>query len=559
MRDRASQKPPQPYLGDGASFEREYYESDSVEEKALPVIPIQHSNEPATTNKAEAASRNSVFRFGKSIAASFNPANWKIWAKPQQQPDEETQQEKVLRERREKAAIRYQELKQNGEFMNATRTPGWFNDREKRTAVSIKHESRVSLNQEPGASSKHDSGIEFDPQASSVRRSLETPMEDKRKGRVYLDSLQFQHEFDSAASHEPGSIRKALLSIKKPSLGNIAWSGSDTGSIAPSTGDRQARRVPSRKDFQKQQKLVKRVSDLEGKLESARRQLSQALNEPLPALNASVSTQPPTKIGRNKFVPGALSTLPSERLLQDYLNAEVGFSDDERLSDIGKAVTIDYRKESQVLNLKAMIDDDNPETEARVAPTPTESDRPSKESEIASVEAAAQDIEATEDGTTEPVDNPIAESIQTAQPAKKSKARKRKSKEDDSDIFKLEGAATDSDAESDLHAITTSNDINNNSRPRKIQKICQDADILPSTPDNKKNKVYPRSPATRDFHSKNTAQRHSSHKIVIGTLEKQIIDLGISKLPDAEMKTVIKMLRIELDVVSGSVLSTSNI
>ena len=94
--------------------------------------------------------------------------------------------------------------------------------------------------------------------------------------------------------------------------------GSDNGSNAPSSGDNHhARRAPSRKDLQKQQRLIKRVSDLEDKLQAAHRQLEEAMNEP-------VLSQPYPRVGRSRFVPGALSTLPLSDSLVVMLTRRLG-------------------------------------------------------------------------------------------------------------------------------------------------------------------------------------------------------------------------------------------
>jgi hypothetical protein len=83
-------------------------------------------------------------------------------------------------------------------------------------------------------------------------------------------------------------------------------------------------------------------------LEAARRQLSEALNEPIP-------DQPLSKIGRSRFVPGALASLPSERLLSGYVSSDQGFSDNESQIGVGKAVTVDDMKENEVGGMKTMV------------------------------------------------------------------------------------------------------------------------------------------------------------------------------------------------------------
>lgn len=81
----------------------------------------------------------------------------------------------------------------------------------------------------------------------------------------------------------------------------------------------------SKPDLRKQHKLSKRVSDLEGKLQSARRELDEALVQasPMPKLGSRFERFTPTpgstvkrpKVQPRGFRPGGLPSLPSERLL----------------------------------------------------------------------------------------------------------------------------------------------------------------------------------------------------------------------------------------------------
>lgn len=73
------------------------------------------------------------------------------------------------------------------------------------------------------------------------------------------------------------------------------------------------RKRASAKDLAKQQRLYKKVSNLESKLEAARRELEEAqgfAHEPALALPTS----------RKTFTPGALPSLPSERMLKDHVD-----------------------------------------------------------------------------------------------------------------------------------------------------------------------------------------------------------------------------------------------
>jgi hypothetical protein len=326
MNDRVSSKPPRPYLDDKEEF--------------LGQNDAGTGGRGSTLSSKTDSNRHSLFRFGKSIAASFNPNNWKIWSKDKHvEEEEEDAQTKALRERQEKAERIYRELKESGRF---------------RDAAHVCHTpyppTQSFSDKKPPA--KHDSGVEFGDSDLNARHSHEMTREDKRMGRIFLEppfSTQPTRSL-SPVSNVSGSvacsdtsspskrsfmIKKASLSninarLKKPSLSNIKKSlmGESRESLAyPSTTDlhhhHQARRVPSRKDLQKQQRLVKRVSDLEGKLEAARRQLSEAIGEPVPAL----PTGPIERVTRRRFRPGALASLPSERLLNGYVSTDDDIDD----------------------------------------------------------------------------------------------------------------------------------------------------------------------------------------------------------------------------------------
>ena len=304
MNDRVSQKPPPPYLGDEELRERYYQEEQSGERKiAQPRRPaLRISRTSSHSDKPESARNSGIFRFSKSIAATFNPVNWKIWSKPQEEITE-TPEQKVLRERRDRAESIYLELKRNGQFRDSA-VPPVFNKVEEVAA-------------------KHDSGIGL---VGPVRTSTDSHRPEKRNGMVFLDPPPFDALHGSPGSNVSGSVagstRKSSFNFRKPSLPSMRKVSDSDGGLHDAYSGRVARRIPSRKDLQKQQKLVKRVSDLEMRLETARRQLSDALGEPLPTLITPLPAAPMPRIGKPRFVPGALATLPSERLLAGNVSAD---------------------------------------------------------------------------------------------------------------------------------------------------------------------------------------------------------------------------------------------
>jgi hypothetical protein len=103
---------------------------------------------------------------------------------------------------------------------------------------------------------------------------------------------------------------------------------------------KSVKRISSRKDLTRQQKIQEKLSKAEYNTEKYRRQLAELLDEsdsagPTPTPAATVPVQAPSR-----FVP-SLSTLPSERLLAGYVPTDEEDEEDELEQDtnIGRAVS----------------------------------------------------------------------------------------------------------------------------------------------------------------------------------------------------------------------------
>jgi hypothetical protein len=518
MNDRVSKKPPVPYIGAEDELGDSYDTNDRRDYRgrklAQPGRFTHHPNSSiAETDRSEASRHSSIFRFGKSLASTFNPSKWKIWSKQQQLPeDEETAQLRALRSQKEKAERIYRELKDSGHFRDSTIGGPLFKDPEEKGALLAKHDSSVEFGDKP---------------SSNVRVSREMSREDKRRGMVFLDPPKFSNcEESPAASNFSGSAAQSNpttpnkpFHFKKASLSNIKKALTGDNVSEARVEHRQARRIPSRKDLQKQQKLVKRVSDLEGKLEAARRQLSEVTGEPVPPL---VSSDLPQRVGRSRFIPGALSTLPSERLLSGYV--EGAFSDNEADSDIGKAITAGDAKGTTPFMSDARASGEQSIHSIKVASSPAWVGKPlqilggkSEDHVLESVEkdmdettelqsAAASDrFHATETATNisepttraeDPNDSDYQEEESDKDTAVKARAKpkvsgqntlqlpkplpkKRKSNTferlaDDGGIYKP-SPESDSDGESEAKKGTQKKTIG--VRPRKLQKTSQDSAV----------------------------------------------------------------------------------
>lgn len=497
MNDRVSNKPPTPYLED--------------EDELLSQYDAGVGSRGSVLSSRADSNRNSIFRFGKSIAASFNPTNWKIWSKEKHaEENEETVQSRALKERQEKAERIYRELKESGRFRDAAH-------------ISQNVYQPPQPSSDKKSPKKHDSGIEFGENESNPRYSTEMTREDKRMGRVYLDPPLFQQPTRSysPASNVSGSVarsdtsspskhsfklKKGALSnvnshFKKPPLSNIKKSflGESRESLSyPSSTDlhHQARRIPSRKDLQKQQKLVKRVSDLEGKLEAARRQLSAAIGEPVPPL----PIDPVERFTRPKFVPGALASLPSERLLSGYVDPDDADTEENSLeSPLGSDPSTLPKTVSASLPRTETLSEDvvmpSVETEPEIKDGQQASEMQilrekliiNATTNMSEPAAPISDVKGAEykgEGSLELSEVSDKEATPKPPRARISRTPSKKRKiTDDSGIYKPSGADYESDGESEIKKMTPK-PPKQNARPTKLQKTATTPNSKAHSPQN---------------------------------------------------------------------------
>ena len=261
-----------------------------------------------------------LFQFGRQIAASFNPATlWqRWWSEPKEEATHATGEAQEKARQKAEVEARYAEMKKNGQFgfQTVRRRPS--------TAASGSEDLQTP----------RDSGIEI---------------ESLQNTRGTLGATSLMPPADDTTSHSGSEIPdtatkqnktlKSRLHFKKPSLSNIndslkrvksdlnlgaavARQRESSSSVSPIKQDFEnsaLKRSQSRYDLKKTNKLSKRVSDLESKLELAKRELDEALVDasPVPNLASKYPTFKPaaTTFRRPKFVPGKLPSLPSERIL----------------------------------------------------------------------------------------------------------------------------------------------------------------------------------------------------------------------------------------------------
>lgn len=304
MNDKVSQRPPSLYIREEEAMEQ--YGSVNVED----VDMVYDAG-------IESSKSSGMFRFGKAIANALNSGNiWQglngIWK--EKEKDNQVKTEKDLL--KAKAELKYAELKKSGYkgTQNAPARP------ESQEVPAIQYEDTDEFRR----SSFRDSGVDVDGYRSSSDRKNSDQLIIATENLMPPPPLTAGRRSASPFS-DASSGRRSSIRFHKPSLEGLKRVKSQIHlpSIKRHTEDAPSvplietndaagpglRREASKKDIAKQYKLSKKVSDLENKLEAARRELELSIQE------APLVPDVPARIGRKRFVPGALASLPSERLL----------------------------------------------------------------------------------------------------------------------------------------------------------------------------------------------------------------------------------------------------
>ena len=336
LNDKPSKEPPPSYIGEEEAME-DYTRSQETGGSSPSMID-EAGTEPAKSS--------SMFRFGKVIANVLNPVTmWQgfngIW-KEKEHPVPQKVDEPL--DRNEEINKAYAALKHGGfQGMKTTNTQGNIAD-----PVRVLSEG----DQDSKRNSFRDSAIDME-ESQVTRPSQDT----KRSSRLTVPAVPNNSRSVSPLS-EVGSERRSIAHLRTPSFHDLKKVKSHIQ--LPSVGRRASaapiirnvnrdiasnaetasvgaglRRQPSKKDIARHNKLNKRVSDLEMKLETARQELKQSLLDapPLPDL--------PTNVVRKQFVPGALGSLPSERLLAKHVKSETRDSVDVFSGNLSKVTSND--------------------------------------------------------------------------------------------------------------------------------------------------------------------------------------------------------------------------
>ncbi|RMY53065.1 hypothetical protein D0865_05456 [Hortaea werneckii] len=316
---------------------------DSVEsavdqEKVLMPQRVEHIAAQGPGRKEEHKS-GGVFKFGKKMAASFHPVNlWnKLWNETKEELTKQNMEEADFKRRqKEEAEAAYAQMKASGML------PG--------KRVGPVHDPRLSMT----TPTPRDSGVvmpdhEYSYQPSGGSQFLAPPDNDFTAGaspdempdvgpKARSGTLRGRFSFrrPSMADLKSGIKRvRSDLNMNHAATSNDIAGRDSESSMSPTKpepghpGSSILKKSASRYDIKKQNRLSKRVSDLESKLRVAREELNEALVEasPMPKLGNRYERFTPVstlKSSRPTFIPGRLPTLPSERFLDP---ANLGFDD----------------------------------------------------------------------------------------------------------------------------------------------------------------------------------------------------------------------------------------
>ena len=354
MNDRVSNKPPSPYLGEERAIDQHAAAQPASTRVSVDTDTFYDAG--IETNKP-----SGMYRFGKAIASAFNPSAWRginsLWKDKEKNALDPGKA--LMVERQEKAQKAYAELKKTGfkgtqgssrlsmtgTYNQSTTFIVWIALWRSKTvrltskycgrlpeAIVMKNQTNVDLIIGDVPAFKHDNGSSQESRPISFIDSA-IDIDDYRSSIDHKEGNQSTQDDVMPAPNIPyvdrsitpapsGSGRRSSLNLRTPSFQTLKKATSHIQlpsvkrqSTAPEGGEaaQQVRKQPSKKDLAKQQKLVKRVSNLESQLETARQELEQSLAS-TPAI------QPVGKPSRKAFTPGALPSLPSERLLNEHVN-----------------------------------------------------------------------------------------------------------------------------------------------------------------------------------------------------------------------------------------------
>lgn len=315
MNDRVSHRPPSIYIKDGDATDELGIQSRSkslTHESAGIDGPVAFHGAVIESTKP-----SGVYRIGRALINVFKPKSvWRGLGNTREERDANTlAHQSVMQERQLKAEKAYAELKKRG--YKGTQQASHTVDNLAIPVIKIEpatdeprnlshrnldiHGGRhcSSIEQEQNIRVVEPVGTPISPQAAPVAHRIMSPMSNGSSSRK--SSLYFR----KPSLH---NLKKAKSQIQLPAIKKQVPPEPEAGSDKV-MAEKHLRKQPSRRDIVRHKKLSRKVSDLEVQLAIARRNLKLSMNE-TPAELASQNHK-----DLRVFKPGALPSLPSERLL----------------------------------------------------------------------------------------------------------------------------------------------------------------------------------------------------------------------------------------------------
>lgn len=357
LNDKPSQQPPSVFTRgvtrtDSGNLQQvdelmnDYHEGivtprDSTEEYVQATIEYEKATMPArvaaiTEQKKKEAGKHGMFRFGKSFTNTFHPIQlWnKMWAESKEELIAKNRLE-AQRKAQEKAEIqaRYDQMKRDGQF-NIQHVPFAGTSRVETVQTVTQDTVMIDDGYEASTHRRTDSfgaqasqgeadsiaGSEI-PGAPESTAASETNETNEAVPTTATKSRFPRLHFNTPSMTNLKDAFRSVRSVRSHSAlgGAIGRESSASTSVSPAKADTSTlKRSISKFDLKKERRLSNRVSDLESKLNKARLELKNALDDasPMPKLGTRYERFTPVgTMKRSRFVPGALATLPSERLM----------------------------------------------------------------------------------------------------------------------------------------------------------------------------------------------------------------------------------------------------
>ncbi|KAF3392128.1 hypothetical protein DPV78_010354 [Talaromyces pinophilus] len=295
MNDRVSEKPPSIYFQD----DRRQTNGEDMGQSYT-----QGPSQGASTENKKLEKRSSgIFRFGKAIASAFHPFGGSKPSNNKPEQDSVAKQKEIMKQRQLKAEKAYAELKKSGYKGTVINPNVHFKNQ---VDAGIADETWKSIQEKMGYKLPDESRISQDDTLVGVPGDGLGPMSPPDRGVSKLKSFS--------------ELRKRTSNLSVPALrfrdvSPMSMRSSMERDVEQDNNVHQpVERRQSRKELHKQAKLLKRVSNLEDKLERARRELREYVpdgNNQMPIPTICVDDEHDRQYG-----PGTLPTLLSERLLE---------------------------------------------------------------------------------------------------------------------------------------------------------------------------------------------------------------------------------------------------